>query len=314
MNSPVTNAQDPLSPDGLPRLKDVIAGLKLSARKHLGQNYILDFNLLRKIASLGVDSLGADSGQAGIIEIGPGPGGLTRALLMTPAAHVLSIEKDRRFDPVLAAIQAHYPDRFSYMVNDALELDVLALARQMPVATRGIIANLPYNIASALIVRWLTHEQWPPPVAGMIVMVQKEVAHRLTASAGTKAYGRLSVLAQWRCKIDILMTLPRQCFTPPPKVTSALVRLRPIMSEHAPKLKTIETITRAAFGQRRKMLRRALANIAAGANIATNARGTNEIEVILRKADIHPDRRAETVSVDEYLKLARILEHGILLQ
>ncbi|MDH3581510.1 MAG: 16S rRNA (adenine(1518)-N(6)/adenine(1519)-N(6))-dimethyltransferase RsmA, partial [Hyphomicrobiales bacterium] len=206
------------TPDTLPPLREVIAALGLSARKALGQNFILDFNLTRRIARSG----GALE-KLTVIEVGAGPGGLTRALLAEGAAHVIAIERDNRCLPALHEIAAHYRDRLDVVEADALTLDYAALAK----GPTRVIANLPYNIATELLVRWLKVDPWPPWYDKLILMFQREVAERITAQPGTKAFGRLAVISQWRARPQILFTLPPRAFTPPPKVSSAVVEFIP---------------------------------------------------------------------------------------
>jgi len=210
-----------ISPDGLPPLRDVIERHGLNAKKSLGQNFLLDLNLTRKIARLA-----GDLGASTVVEIGPGPGGLTRALLMEGAKRVIAVERDDRCLPALEDIAAHYPGRLVVVAGDALEADWLQLIDGSHPVT--IAANLPYGIASLLLGRWLETEPWPPWFDRMVLMFQREVADRIVAAPRTKAYGRLSVLAQWRTSAKIVMNLLPEAFTPPPKVASAIVEFRPI--------------------------------------------------------------------------------------
>jgi 16S rRNA (adenine1518-N6/adenine1519-N6)-dimethyltransferase len=282
-----------LSPDGLPPLRDVIERFGLRAKKSLGQNFLLDLNLTRKIARLG-----GDLSERTIVEVGPGPGGLTRALLHEGAKHVIAIERDERCLPALADIAAHYPGRLTVHAGDALEMDWRALTAEAdgPVT---IAANLPYGIATVLLVGWLENEPWPPWYDRMILMFQREVADRIVAPPNTKAYGRLSVLAQWRTTARLALTLPPEAFTPPPKVSSAVVEFRPrIAPEPKCSVKALSRITQAAFGQRRKMLRASLKQIMAMP------------ELLLREANIAADRRAESLSVEEFARLAEIYERA----
>lgn len=275
-----------ISPDGLPPLREVIAKSGLSARKALGQNFILDLNLTRRIAR----SAGSLEGRK-IIEIGPGPGGLTRALLMEGAARVVVIERDRRCLPALEEISAHYPDRLEIIEGDALKLDYTTLAN----ASSGIVANLPYGIATELLIGWLKTEPWPPWFDSLSLMFQKEVAERIVASPGSKSYGRLSVLSQWRTKARIAFSLPARAFTPPPKVDSALVVLEPRQTaENAGSVEALEKVTAAAFGQRRKMLRSSLKSVLA------------DTETALARININPTLRAEQLSVSQFCALARL--------
>ncbi|HPG89247.1 MAG TPA: 16S rRNA (adenine(1518)-N(6)/adenine(1519)-N(6))-dimethyltransferase RsmA, partial [Hyphomicrobium sp.] len=241
------------TPDGLPPLRDVIDRYELRAKKSLGQNFILDLNITRRIARACGDMRGRT-----IVEIGPGPGGLTRALLIEGAARVIAIERDERCRPALAEIAARYPGQFDVHFGDALEADWKALLAGVtgPVT---IAANLPYGVASLLLAGWLETDPWPPWFDSMVLMFQREVADRIVAAPNSKAYGRLSVLAQWRSEPRIIMHLPAEAFTPPPKVASAVVAFKPRISPSpACSVKTLGRVTQAAFGQRRKMLRASL--------------------------------------------------------
>lgn len=278
--------------DGLPPLREVIERHGIGAKKSLGQNFLLDLNLTRKIARLA----GALDERT-VVEIGPGPGGLTRALLMEGAQRVIAIERDARCLSALAEISAAYPGRLRIESGDALAVDWMALIDGAHPVT--IAANLPYNIASLLLVRWLETEPWPPWFDRMTLMFQREVAERIVAVPRTKAYGRLSVLAQWRTEPRIVLNLPREAFTPPPKVASAVVDFRPIAApEPACSVKTLGRVTAAAFGQRRKMLRSSLKQL------------TPMAELLLREAGIEPQRRAEDLSVAEFARLAAIVDRG----
>jgi 16S rRNA (adenine1518-N6/adenine1519-N6)-dimethyltransferase len=279
-------------PDGLPPLREVIERHGLNAKKSLGQNFLLDLNLTRKIARLS-----GNLGDRTIVEIGPGPGGLTRALLMEGAKHVIAIERDARCLPALEEIAARYPGRLTVHSGDALEADWPALiAGSRPVT---IAANLPYGIASQLLVRWLETEPWPPWFDRMVLMFQREVADRIVATPRTKAYGRLSVLAQWRTRAKTVMTLPPEAFTPAPKVASAVVEFTPIpMPEPQCRVATLARVTAAAFGQRRKMLRSSLKQL------------TAVPELLLREAGIAPERRAEELTIAEFARLAGIVARG----
>jgi 16S rRNA (adenine1518-N6/adenine1519-N6)-dimethyltransferase len=273
----------------LPPLRDVIKEASLSARKSLGQNFILDLNVTRRIAR----SAGPLA-DVTVVEIGPGPGGLTRALLLEGAAKVVAIERDERFRPALAQIEERSEGRLQTLFNDALHAHYPAIASETG-ATR-IVANLPYNIATPLIVSWLTEERWPPWFDKLVVMVQREVAERLVAEPAAESYGRLAVLTQYRARARILFSLPPSVFTPPPKVSSALVEIVPANepAEAAP-IPILEEVTAAAFGQRRKMLRSSLA--ALGADTAA----------LLRDADIDPSQRAERLTIPDFVRLARHL-------
>jgi 16S rRNA (adenine1518-N6/adenine1519-N6)-dimethyltransferase len=280
------------SPDGLPPLRDVIAALGLRAKKSLGQNFILDLNLTRRIAR----AAGPLDGRT-VLEVGPGPGGLTRALLMEGAARIVAIERDERCRPALEAIARRYPGRLEVHFADALDADFASLVG----ATNGkavIAANLPYGVATLLLVGWLETEPWPPWFDRMVLMFQKEVAERIVAEPGTKAYGRLSVIAQWRTRARILLTLPREAFTPPPKVASAVVELVP-RPELAPaaNARVLGRVTAAAFGQRRKMLRVSLKQL------------VPDPEALLAAAGISGELRAEDLSVKNFARLAFVYEH-----
>jgi 16S rRNA (adenine1518-N6/adenine1519-N6)-dimethyltransferase len=270
--------------DSLPPLRDVIAMHGLAAKKSLGQNFLLDLNLTRKIARA------AQAKDATIYEVGPGPGGLTRALLMEGAAKVIAVERDARCLPALAEIAAYFPGRLEVISADALELDERKiLPPGVPVA-----ANLPYNVGTALLIKWLTSERWPPFWSSLTLMFQREVAERITAKPGDEHYGRLSVLAGWRAKAKILFDVNRNAFVPPPSVTSSIVRLEPLAAPVAPaSLKDLETITAAAFGQRRKMLRQSLKALGG--------------ETLLEKAGIDPTTRPEELDVKQFAALARAL-------
>jgi 16S rRNA (adenine1518-N6/adenine1519-N6)-dimethyltransferase len=244
------------SPDGLPPLGEVVRSLELSAKKSLGQNFILDLNLTRRIAR----SAGALAGKT-VVEVGPGPGGLTRALFLEGAERVVAVERDERCRPALEAIAERYPGRLSVHYGDALEADWRTLAAgsgDKPV----IAANLPYNVATLLLIGWLESEPWPPWYGRMVLMFQKEVAERIVAAPGVKAYGRLAVIAQWRTKPHLLFTVKPEAFTPAPAVSSAIVEFAPI-EQPAPacSVKTLGAVTAAAFGQRRKMLRQSLKSL-----------------------------------------------------
>lgn len=285
------NKTSTLVGDGLPPLRQVIERHGLSAKKSLGQNFLLDLNLTRKIARLGGDLV-----QHTVIEVGPGPGGLTRALLMEGAAKVVAIERDVRCLPALAAISDAYPGRLEVIEGDALKADWRALTGE-GAGPITIAANLPYGIASLLLVNWLEEEPWPPWFDQMVLMFQKEVAERIVAVPRTKAYGRLSVLAQWRTEAKVVLALPPEAFTPAPKVASAVVRLRPILRpEPKCSVAMLARVTAAAFGQRRKMLRSSLRQL------------TPMPELLLREAEIAGERRAEDLSVDEFARLASIMD------
>lgn len=271
--------------DGLPPLREVIASHGLSARKSLGQNFLLDLNLTAKIARQAGDLTGCD-----VLEIGPGPGGLTRALLAEGARHVVAIEKDERCLSALQEVAAHYPGRLTVLEGDALKIDPMEYLTP-PVR---VVANLPYNVGTELLVRWLTPDEWPPYWTSLTLMFQKEVAQRIAAECGSKAYGRLSILAQWRCQVRMVMQIPPEAFTPPPKVTSAVVHLeRRETPLYAADAKVLERVVAKAFGQRRKMLRASLKGL------------LPDIEDVLLSVGIKPTDRAENVSVEQFCALAR---------
>ena len=273
--------------DDLPPLREVIRRHGLSARKSLGQNFLLDLNLTARIAR----SAGPLE-DASVIEVGPGPGGLTRALLAEGAAHVIAIERDRRCIAALSEIAARYPDRLTVLEGDALKIDL------RPYLTRGparIAANLPYNVATQLLVNWLTVEPWPPWYASMTLMFQREVAERIVAAPGSNSYGRLSVLAAWRTESRILFDIARGAFVPRPNVTSSLVRLEPRQAPLPCDRRALERVTQAAFGQRRKMLRQSLKSLGV------------EPARLLAAAGLDATARAEDVAVEDYVKLARAL-------
>lgn len=271
--------------DQLPPLREVIGTHGLSAKKSLGQNFLLDLNLTAKIARQAGDLQDCD-----ILEIGPGPGGLTRGLLSEGARKVLAIEKDARCLPALEEISAAYPDRLKIINGDALEVDPLQHL-QAPIR---VAANLPYNVGTELLVRWLTPKQWPPYWLSLTLMFQKEVAERIVAKPGSKAYGRLAILAQWRADAKIAMHLPPGAFTPPPKVSSAVVHLTALPAPRfEAEANVLSRVVAAAFNQRRKMLRAALKGV------------TPDLEDRLRAAGIQPTERAENVSLEAFCALAR---------
>lgn len=275
--------------DGLPPLRDVIERHGLHAKKSLGQNFLLDLNLTGKIAR----SAG-DLSRTTVIEVGPGPGGLTRALLAHNAKRVVAIERDERCLNALAEVSAHYPGRLEVISGDAMKTDFAALAAGAEDVR--IVANLPYNIGTELLLRWLTVTDWPPFYSSMTLMFQKEVAQRIVATRDDDAYGRLGVLAGWRTKSHIIFELPPQAFTPPPKVTSAVVHIVPRTNPLEADGTTLARVTEAAFGQRRKMLRQSLKGIGG--------------ERLLAATGIDGTRRAETLSVEEFISLANALDRG----
>jgi 16S rRNA (adenine1518-N6/adenine1519-N6)-dimethyltransferase len=276
------------TPDGLPPLREVIRALGLAAKRSLGQNFLLDFNLTRRIARAAGPLEGV-----GVVEIGPGPGGLTRALLFEGAPRVVAIEKDARCLPALDAIAALYPGRLDVIAADAMELDYAAL--KLPSPAR-IVANLPYSVATPLLVSWLKSDPWPPWFDRMVLMFQREVAERIVASPGGKDYGRLAVISQWRTSPRILFTLPAQAFTPRPKVDSALVEFVPkAKPQPSCDVGSLERVTAAAFGQRRKMLRGALRRL------------VPDSETLLEAIGIDPKARAEELPVAAFCRLANAL-------
>lgn len=272
------------TPDGLPPLREVIARHGLAARKGLGQHFLLDLNLTRRIARVTGPLEGVE-----VVEVGPGPGGLTRALLLEGARRVLAIERDPRCLGALAEIAARYPGRLEIIEGDALEIDAATLATP---PTR-IISNLPYNVGTELFVRWMTAEPWPPWWQAMGLMFQREVAERIVARPGTPAYGRLSVLAQWRAAPRIAFEVNPAAFTPPPKVSSAVVSVVPRPQPPEVDPTWLERVVAAAFGRRRKMLRQSLRSL------------FPRPEPVLAAAGIDATRRAETLEIDEFLALAR---------
>ncbi|MBZ8131727.1 16S rRNA (adenine(1518)-N(6)/adenine(1519)-N(6))-dimethyltransferase RsmA [Afifella sp. IM 167] len=268
----------------LPPLRQVIDAHGLRAQKSLGQNFLLDLNLTRRIARAG------SAAGCLVIEVGPGPGGLTRALLMEGAREVIAIERDRRAIPALGELAAASGGRLRVLEDDALAADYAEMAKDAE--NVRIIANLPYNIATPLLTGWLTPEAWPPFWQSLTLMFQKEVAERIVAAPGDKAYGRLAVLAGWRSRAAIAFEVPPQAFTPPPKVTSALIRIEPRDDAASLPPRAVERVTAAAFGQRRKMLRQSL------------KAAFGRPEEVLEKVGIAPTARAEEVPVEGFLKLA----------
>jgi 16S rRNA (adenine1518-N6/adenine1519-N6)-dimethyltransferase len=275
--------------DNLPPLREVIAAHGLMAKKQLGQNFLLDLNLTARIARTA-----GPLEESTVIEVGPGPGGLTRALLAERARRVIAIERDERALPALAEIAAAYPGRLEVHRGDALEIDYAALADGL---TR-IVANLPYNIATPLLVGWLSLEPWPPFYESLTLMFQREVAERIVAKPGDEAYGRLGVLCGWRTEARIAFDVNRNAFVPPPKVTSSVVHLVPKPVDAELRVRDVEAVTRAAFGQRRKMIRQSL-----------KATGV-PVEKLLAAADLRGDERAEELPVEAFLKMARVLRES----
>lgn len=273
--------------DGLPPLREVIAAHGLSAKKALGQNFLLDLNLTARIARAA-----GDLSRCDVVEVGPGPGGLTRGLLAEGARRVVAIEKDPRCLPALAAIASAYPGRLEVVEGDALAVDWAALAT-LPVR---VVANLPYNVGTELLVRWLTPPVWPPAWESLVLMFQREVAERIVARPGSGAYGRLAVLAQWRATARIVLTLPPSAFVPAPKVHSAVVRIDALPAPRfAADPAMLSRVTQAAFGQRRKMLRSSLRGLAP------------DIEARLEALGIAPTARAEEIPVEGFCAIARAL-------
>jgi 16S rRNA (adenine1518-N6/adenine1519-N6)-dimethyltransferase len=275
------------TPDGLPPLREVIRRHGLAARKSLGQNFLLDFNLAARIAR----SAGPLDGVT-VFEIGPGPGGLTRALLALGAARVIAVERDDRAIAALNEIAAHYPGRLDIEAADALTFDPRP---RLPGGPARIVANLPYNIATPLLVSWLSAEPWPPWFDSAILMFQREVAERIVAAPHSKSYGRLSVLAQWRCEARILFDINASAFVPPPKVKSSLARLVPRPVPLACERALLERVTQAAFGQRRKMLRQSLRSLGV------------EVAALLAVTGLDATARAENLAVEDFVALARAL-------
>ena len=277
-----------MSLETLPPLRQVIETHGLAARKSLGQNFLLDLNLTGKIARQAGGLSGYD-----VLEIGPGPGGLTRALLAEGARKVIAIEADPRCLPALAEIESAAPGRLEVMSGDALKLDPISKLNG-PIK---IVANLPYNVGTELLVRWLTPASWPPYWESLTLMFQREVAERIVAQPGTKAYGRLAVLAQFRCEANICFELPPQAFSPPPKVTSAVVHIKALP---APRFqanpKILSEVVARAFNQRRKMLRASLKGI------------VPNVPALLESVEIDPTRRAETLDLEAFCKLSEAVK------
>ncbi len=276
--------------DALPPLRDVIRTHDLRAKKSFGQNFLLDLNLTARIARAAGDLSGAD-----VLEVGPGPGGLTRGLLAEGARRVLAIEKDPRCMAALAEIATAYPDRLVVIEGDALDVD--ALAHLTPPIK--VVSNLPYNVGTELLIRWMTPKQWPPFWDSLTLMFQREVAERIVARPGSKAYGRLALMVQWRADARIVLSLPPEAFTPAPKVSSAVVHITSLRTPRFPANAAIlERVVAAGFNQRRKMLRAAL-------------RGVHpQIEAMLVAAVIAPTARAEEIGLEAWCRLARLLDGG----
>jgi len=276
--------------DGLPPLREVIRVHDLVAKRQLGQNFLLDLNLTARIARAAGDLTGCD-----VLEVGPGPGGLTRGLLAEGARRVLAVEKDARCLPALAEIAAAYPGRLDVVNGDALDIDAAALL----VPPIRIVANLPYNVGTELLIRWLTPAVWPPFWDSLTLMFQKEVAERIVARPGSKAYGRLALLAQWRAEPRIVLHLPPEAFTPAPKVHSSVVHFTRLAGPRFPADQAVlGRVTAMAFNQRRKMLRSSLKGLIPG------------IEGRLLAAGIEPTARAEEISLESFCALAREVARG----
>ena len=269
--------------DGLPPLREVIEQHGLAPKKSLGQNFLFDLNLTRRIARAALPMNGFT-----LVEVGPGPGGLTRALLLEGADRILAVERDTRALAALQDVQSAYPGKLTVISGDALEMDWCSLVD----GPAKIVSNLPYNVGTPLLTGWLTETDWPPWFSSLTLMFQKEVAERIVAKPGTEHFGRLSVLCQWRCTVQKLFDVHRSAFTPPPKVTSSIVQLVPKIPHVACEVKTLERVTAAAFGQRRKMLRQSLKSV------------FTEPEAVLEKLEIAPTRRAEELSIDDFARLA----------
>jgi 16S rRNA (adenine1518-N6/adenine1519-N6)-dimethyltransferase len=281
--------------DSLPPLRDVIAAHGLIAKKSLGQNFLLDLNLTRRIART------AEAEGAIVYEVGPGPGGLTRGLLAEGATRVIAVERDERCVAALAEVAAAYPGRLHVVAADAMKVDETALLTEcgatLPVR---VAANLPYNVGTALLIKWLTAKVWPPFWSSLTLMFQREVAERIAAAPGTEHYGRLSVLAQWRARPKLMFDVSRSAFVPPPKITSSIVRLEPLAEPIAPaELADLEAVTAAAFGQRRKMLRQSMKMLSVNS------------DAIIREAGIAPTERPERLTVAEFAALARAYRNQV---
>jgi 16S rRNA (adenine1518-N6/adenine1519-N6)-dimethyltransferase len=276
-----------MSIDDLPPLREVIRRHGLAARRSLGQNFLLDLNLTARIAR----AAGPLEGVT-VVEVGPGPGGLTRALLALGARRVIAVERDERCIAALQELEQHFGDRLRVVAGDAMKVD---LASQVQEAPARVVANLPYNIATALLVSWLTVEPWPPWYDMLVLTFQREVAQRIVADPGTKAYGRLSVLAGWRTAAQILFDIAPRAFVPAPQVTSSVVRLMPRAQPLPCDRRLLERVAEAAFGQRRKMLRQSLKSLGVDA------------PALLTAADIDPTARAEDIPVEGFVGLARAL-------
>jgi 16S rRNA (adenine1518-N6/adenine1519-N6)-dimethyltransferase len=279
-------AAAPATPDGLPPLREVVQRHGIAPKKTLGQNFLFDLNLASRIARAA-----GPFGGVTVFEVGPGPGGLTRALLALGAARVIAVERDDRAIAALREIAAHYPGRLEVVAADALGYD----PRPLLAGPTRIVANLPYNIATALLVSWLVVEPWPPWYDAAVLMFQREVAERIVAAPHSKSYGRLSVLAQWRCEARILFDVNASAFVPPPNVKSSVVHIVPRRQPLPCDRALLERVTQAAFGQRRKMLRQSLRSLGA------------DVSALLSVAGLDPTSRAENLSVSDFVALARAL-------
>ncbi|MEJ2433495.1 MAG: 16S rRNA (adenine(1518)-N(6)/adenine(1519)-N(6))-dimethyltransferase RsmA [Pseudolabrys sp.] len=278
--------------DDLPPLREVIRRHGLSPKKSLGQNFLLDLNLTARIAR----AAGPFDGVT-VVEIGPGPGGLTRALLAQGVKRVIAVERDARAIAALEQIAACYPGRLDVVEGDALSFDARGHVAEAPAR---VVANLPYNIATALLVGWLTVEPWPPWYDQLILMFQREVAERIVARPGGKSYGRLAVLAGWRSEAKILFDVARTAFVPPPAVTSSVARIVPRAAPLPCEARALQRVTEAAFGQRRKMLRQSLKSLGV------------DVSALLAAAEIEPTARAEEISVEGFVRLARALNDAVI--
>jgi 16S rRNA (adenine1518-N6/adenine1519-N6)-dimethyltransferase len=273
--------------DGLPPLREVIRQHGLIARKSLGQNFLFDLNLTERIAR----AAGPLDGTI-VFEVGPGPGGLTRSLLALGAARVIAVERDERAIAALEEIAAHYPGRLEIISADALAFDPRP---QLAAQPARIVANLPYNIATPLLISWVSTEPWPPWFDRAVLMFQREVAERIVAAPGSKTYGRLSVLLQWRCETRILFDINPSAFVPPPKVTSSVLQIVPRPAPAPCDRRLLETVTQAAFGQRRKMLRQSLRSL------------DSDLPAMFGDTGLDPTARAEDIPVEGFVALARAL-------
>lgn len=276
-----------MSVDELPTVRAEVESLGLMAKKGLGQNFLFDLNLTRKIAR---SALPLDQGI--VVEIGPGPGGLTRALLLEGAKQVVAIERDERFRPILDRLSSASEGRLTVIYDDAMTVDLTSQVS----GTTQIIANLPYNVGTPLLVGWLQAEPWPPWFDGLTLMFQREVAQRITAQASDKHYGRLGVLANWRCETHLMFDVPPNAFVPPPKVTSSVVHLRPRKDPLPCNPRDLERVAAAAFGQRRKMVRQSLKSLGLG---------SNGLATLLTDVGLQGTERAETLSLETFVLLAR---------